>query len=260
MIVAGAMQLAGVIGPAVVALVLVESLISFAWLLHVAQKVFLGETHAGGVRQQRPAAGDERRARRPDGGLPGRAGGRHPAGAVDREVTAMSTLDLLATRDRDAPRRRAASSLPLARQQAADRVVQRRRASTLAASALDGRGARGRSRRGTEAESACARPCPALGGGAHGRRRRAVGLLPRDRGAHRRSRDALLGRLHDALPQGDGLAKFYPVLLVFFAAIVGVLVVSDFLFFLVCWELMTLTSFVLVTFERERTRRASARG
>jgi hydrogenase-4 component B len=49
----------------------------------------------------------------------------------------------------------------------------------------------------------------------------------------------------------DSLAKFYPVLLVFFAAIVGVLVVSDFLFFLVAWELMTLTSFVLVTFERE---------
>ena len=49
----------------------------------------------------------------------------------------------------------------------------------------------------------------------------------------------------------DSLAKFYPILLVFFAAIVGVLVVSDFLFFLVCWELMTLTSFFLVTFERE---------
>jgi hydrogenase-4 component D len=44
MIVAGAMQLAGAIGPTIVALVLVESLISFAWLLHVAQKVFLGET------------------------------------------------------------------------------------------------------------------------------------------------------------------------------------------------------------------------
>jgi hydrogenase-4 component B len=49
----------------------------------------------------------------------------------------------------------------------------------------------------------------------------------------------------------DTLAKFYPILLVFFAAIIGVLVVADFLFFLVCWELMTLTSFVLVTFERE---------
>lgn len=51
--------------------------------------------------------------------------------------------------------------------------------------------------------------------------------------------------------QRDTVAKFYPVLLVFFAAIIGVLVVADFLFFLVFWELMTLTSFFLVTFERE---------
>ncbi|NIM51015.1 MAG: hypothetical protein GTO22_17500 [Gemmatimonadales bacterium] len=49
----------------------------------------------------------------------------------------------------------------------------------------------------------------------------------------------------------DAVAKFYPVLLVFFASVVGVLVTSDFLFFLVFWELMTLTSFFLVTFERE---------
>ncbi|UCG87170.1 MAG: hydantoin racemase [Gemmatimonadota bacterium] len=49
----------------------------------------------------------------------------------------------------------------------------------------------------------------------------------------------------------DSVAKFYPVLLVFFSSIVGVLVTSDFLFFLVFWELMTLTSFLLVTFERE---------
>jgi hydrogenase-4 component B len=48
----------------------------------------------------------------------------------------------------------------------------------------------------------------------------------------------------------DSVAKFYPVLLIFFAAIVGVLTVTDFLFFLVFWELMTLTSFFLVTFER----------
>jgi len=50
--------------------------------------------------------------------------------------------------------------------------------------------------------------------------------------------------------EGDSVAKFYPVLLLFFASIVGVLVTSDFLFFLVFWELMTLTSFFLVTFER----------
>lgn len=50
----------------------------------------------------------------------------------------------------------------------------------------------------------------------------------------------------------DSVAKFYPVLLVFFASIVGVLVTSDFLFFLVFWEMMSLTSFFLVTFEREQ--------
>jgi len=50
----------------------------------------------------------------------------------------------------------------------------------------------------------------------------------------------------------DGVAKFYPVLLVFVAAMVGVLTSADMLCFLVFWELMTLASFVLVTYERER--------
>lgn len=49
----------------------------------------------------------------------------------------------------------------------------------------------------------------------------------------------------------DSVSKFYPVLLVFFAATIGVLVTVDLLFFLVFWELMTLASFFLVTFERE---------
>jgi len=49
----------------------------------------------------------------------------------------------------------------------------------------------------------------------------------------------------------DTVAKFYPVMLLFFASIIGVLVAGDLLFFLVFWEFMTLTSFFLVTFERE---------
>lgn len=49
----------------------------------------------------------------------------------------------------------------------------------------------------------------------------------------------------------DTVAKYYPVLQVLLAGIVGVLVTADFLFFLVFWELMTLASFFLVTFERE---------
>jgi hydrogenase-4 component D len=39
---AGALQLAGALGPAILILVLLESLISFAWMLRIAQKVFLG--------------------------------------------------------------------------------------------------------------------------------------------------------------------------------------------------------------------------
>ncbi len=51
--------------------------------------------------------------------------------------------------------------------------------------------------------------------------------------------------------QNDTVAKYYPVLQVLFAAIIGVVVTADFLFFLAFWELMTLASFFLVTFERE---------
>jgi hydrogenase-4 component B len=50
----------------------------------------------------------------------------------------------------------------------------------------------------------------------------------------------------------DTAAKYYPLLLVLFAAILGVVVTVDLLFFLVFWELMTLTSFFLVAFEREK--------
>jgi hydrogenase-4 component D len=39
---AGALQLAGGIGPVILALVLLESLVSFAWMLRIAQKIFLG--------------------------------------------------------------------------------------------------------------------------------------------------------------------------------------------------------------------------
>jgi hydrogenase-4 component B len=49
----------------------------------------------------------------------------------------------------------------------------------------------------------------------------------------------------------DHAAKFYPVLLLCVASMIGVLVSTDFLFFLVFWESMTLTSYFLVTFESE---------
>ena len=42
MILAGAIQVPGPVGPAILALVLVESLVAFGWMLHVGQKVFFG--------------------------------------------------------------------------------------------------------------------------------------------------------------------------------------------------------------------------
>lgn len=51
----------------------------------------------------------------------------------------------------------------------------------------------------------------------------------------------------------DNLAKFFPVLLLCFAAMTGVLVCTDFFFFLILWESMTLTSYFLVTFESGET-------
>jgi hydrogenase-4 component B len=51
--------------------------------------------------------------------------------------------------------------------------------------------------------------------------------------------------------EGDKVVKFYPVLLLCIASMTGVLVAADLLTFLVFWESMTLTSYFLVTFERE---------
>ena len=42
MILAGTMEIPGFLGPAILVLVLVESLIAFGWMLHVGQKVFFG--------------------------------------------------------------------------------------------------------------------------------------------------------------------------------------------------------------------------
>ena len=49
----------------------------------------------------------------------------------------------------------------------------------------------------------------------------------------------------------DNVAKFFPLLLLCVASMTGVLVCADFLFFLIFWESMTLTSYFLVTFESE---------
>ena len=49
----------------------------------------------------------------------------------------------------------------------------------------------------------------------------------------------------------DKVPKFFLVLLLCVASMTGVLVCTDFLFFLIFWESMTLTSYFLVTFESE---------
>jgi len=46
--------------------------------------------------------------------------------------------------------------------------------------------------------------------------------------------------------------RFYPFLILLFIASIGVVSVKDFLFFIVFWELMTLSSWFLVIFEREK--------
>lgn len=52
------------------------------------------------------------------------------------------------------------------------------------------------------------------------------------------------------LYRNESPARFYGLLQVFAAGMVGVVCVADWLFFIVGWELMTLASYFLVTFER----------
>ncbi len=46
--------------------------------------------------------------------------------------------------------------------------------------------------------------------------------------------------------------RFYPLLLLLFLSAVGLVIVRDLLFFIIFWELMTLISWLLVIFEREK--------
>jgi hydrogenase-4 component B len=49
----------------------------------------------------------------------------------------------------------------------------------------------------------------------------------------------------------ESMLRYYPLLLLLFASIVGVVAMRDMLFFIAFWELMTLTSWALVVYERE---------
>ncbi len=48
----------------------------------------------------------------------------------------------------------------------------------------------------------------------------------------------------------SSLGSFYPVLMVFFASVMAVVVVADMFFFLIFWEIMTLASYFLVIYDR----------
>jgi len=52
--------------------------------------------------------------------------------------------------------------------------------------------------------------------------------------------------------QRYSLVRYYPLLLLFFASVISVVSVHNMLFFLVFWEFMTLTSYVLVVFDTSR--------
>jgi len=49
----------------------------------------------------------------------------------------------------------------------------------------------------------------------------------------------------------QSLLRYYPILLLFFAGIIGLVVVRDWFFFLICWEFMTLCSYFLVIYDKE---------
>lgn len=46
-------------------------------------------------------------------------------------------------------------------------------------------------------------------------------------------------------------ARYYPVFLLFLAGMCGVLCISDWLFFLVAWEFMSLPAYLLIVYERD---------
>jgi len=62
------------------------------------------------------------------------------------------------------------------------------------------------------------------------------------------------------MPYYEGLSMmgFYPVLQVFFMAVMAVIVMADWFFFIIFWEFMTLTSYGLVVFDRKRPERLRA--
>ncbi len=58
--------------------------------------------------------------------------------------------------------------------------------------------------------------------------------------------------------RNQGLLRYYPLFLLFFAGLIGVVCAADWLFFLVFWEFMTVCSYFLVIFTKEDRTAARA--
>ncbi len=58
--------------------------------------------------------------------------------------------------------------------------------------------------------------------------------------------------------RNQGLLRYYPLFLLFFAGLIGVVCTADWLFFLIFWEFMTICSYFLVIFNKEDRKAARA--
>jgi len=64
---------------------------------------------------------------------------------------------------------------------------------------------------------------------------------------------ALYSTAYMRIYQREHLARYYPLLLLFFAGVIGVVIIRDWFFFVLFWEFMTVCSYFLVIFEKENS-------
>ena len=245
MILAGAMQLHGAAGPVILTLILCETLISFGWMLYVAQEVFLGVAPRAGARPVRSTLADAGHADRVDDRLPGSPTGRNTVGAVHGYLTCSIRFTQVEV-----------SLLILVVGSVVSLAVSRRPrfcgwiSVAFAAAA---------------AVSAWLAAAAAFTGGPY--ERTLLSLPQLGAGLVLRvdplsaiflaivALVALASTLYSVRYMEhytrDSVGAFYPLLLLCMASMIGVLASADLLCFLVFWESMTLTSYFLVTYERE---------
>ena len=246
MILSGAMRLSGPIGPLIVIFILCETLVSFGWMLYIAQKIFLGAPLAPVAEiPADPPLAHGLHFDHPDDRVCGRPAGGDVLSAVDGEIAWSNAV-----------RNIEASIVILILGSLVSLLLARNRkvcgwvsfAFVCASSVFTGLAVVG----------ACT-----VASGEH-----TLLSLPQ-LGARLTLRVdplsaiflaivaviALLSTLYSVRYMEhyahDKVAKFFPLLLLCVASMTGVLVCTDFFFFLIFWESMTLTSYFLVTFESE---------